>query len=174
MNASDVGRIADLEKSTVIEWTDRGVLTAQADGSYAVIDALRFAAVGSLVKAGVPVYRAAEAIGRVEGDQRFWLDAGTPQEHLWIYAITFGSQVFRAVHFAGDSAAADREIQERFGNPSDSGSDVIQNIGDGEIEYEYPQAPGAPLFRIVRYDIGADLGLALREIAKYAGRTGSK
>jgi hypothetical protein len=160
MNTSDVGRIADLEETTVLDWTNRGALTAQADGSYAVIDALRFAAVGSLVKAGVPVYRAAEAIARVEGDQQFWLDAGTPQEHLWIYAITFGSQVFRAVHLTGDSAAADRRIQEQFGNPA------VQNVGDGDIEYEYPQAPGAPPFRIVRYDIGADLQFALREIAK--------
>lgn len=166
MNTSDVGRIADLEETTVLDWTNRGALTAQADGSYAVIDALRFAAVGSLVKAGVPVYRAAEAIARVEGDQQFWLDAGTPQEHLWIYAITFGSQVFRAVHFTGDSAAADQRIQEQFGNPADSGSDVIQNTGDGDIEYEYPQTPGAPPFRIVRYDIGPDLRFALLEIGK--------
>lgn len=168
MNASDVGRIADLEETTVLDWTDRGVLTAQADGSYAVIDALRFAAVGSLVKAGVPVYRAAEAIARVEGDQQFWLDAGTPQEHLWIYAVTFGSQVFRAVHFAGESVAADQRIQEQFGNPADGGAGVSPNIGDGE--YEYPQAPGAPPFRIVRYDIGPDLRFALQEIAEYTDR----
>ncbi len=159
MNPLDVGRIADLEETTVIDLTDRGVLTAQADGSYAVIDALRFAAVGSLTKAGVPLYRAAEAIARVEGGQQFWLDAGTPQEHLWIYAISFGSQVFRAVHFAGDSAAADRKITEQFG---DGGSDFVPDSSGDSMEY--PQAPGAPRFRIARYDIGADLRLALREI----------
>jgi hypothetical protein len=164
MNASDVGRIADLEETTVLDWTDRGVLTTQADGSYAVIDALRFAAVGSLMKAGVPVYRAAEAIARVEGDQQFWLDAGTPQEHLWIYAITFGSQVFRAVHLTGDSVAADRKIREQFGNPQNSGSGVIPDNSDAVMDVQYPQNPGAPRFRIVRYDIGADLQLALREI----------
>ena len=165
MNASDVGRIADLEETTVTGWTNRGVLMAQADGTYAVIDALRFAAVGSLVKAGVPVYRAAEAIARAEGDQQFWLDAGTPQEHLWIYAITFGSQVFRAVHLTGDSAAADQKIRERFGNPGDSGAGAISDSSEAVVmDMEYPQTPRSPRFRIVRYDIGPDLQLALREI----------
>src|ERR1017187_4688612 len=164
MNASDVGRIADLEETTVTGWTNRGVLMAQADGTYAVIDALRFAAVGSLVKAGVPVYRAAEAVAWLEKRREWYLlfrdsagkvydrvkepftpDGTTPlmrfsdesKEHYYVYVVQYSSSLgIQVFGYAGDPVAADRFIEERLAEPT-----AGERIGQGEDSAPaYPNA----------------------------------
>lgn len=161
LTAADVAAIADLQDTTVTDWTQRGLVTVQAGGFYATIDALRCTAVGSLVKHGMPVYRAVEAIANAESRPTFWGDVSTPQPHLWIYTVSFGPQVSRALHYAGNSMEADRWIQEQFGEPTGK---VVEE--SGEPVMDYLQAPDAPRLRIARYDIGPDLQRAHRELSR--------
>ena len=147
----DIARIADIAPSTAEEWIKRGYAIINSASACTVHGALCLTAVSSLVRHGLTPRRAAEVLKEFES-----CDIG-PHEHLYVFVLTFGSQVSRTYFYAGDAAAAERYIQELFS---------VTPVPNSEGEYEAPMPLEAPKFRIVRYDIGPDLQRALREIGK--------
>jgi hypothetical protein len=164
--SADVGRIADLDPSTVEDWGRRGVIAVKTE-LYGTGDALRFAAMRSLTGHGVAVYRAAETLRRIEETQgKFWKAAldkcAAGVAHVYVYTAFYSSQAFGVFLYAGDSAAADAFIMQ-----------AMQDGNEGELVDESADiftppspVPENPSCRVARYDVGPDLRRAFQEMSR--------
>ncbi len=165
LTAADVARIADLDPSTVEDWTRRGVVPTTAT-DYTRADALRFTVVRSPMGHGVPVFRAAETLRRIEETQaQYWRAAldecARGEAHVYIFTVFYNSQAFGVFLYAGDSRTADAFIQNSMADGT-AGEFVDASVPD------YPVPEGAPPSRVARYDIGPDLRRAFREMGSAA------
>jgi hypothetical protein len=167
----EVGRVADLDISTVKDWAVRGVVPVEDSARYSVMDALRFTAVHSLVGHGMAVYRAAETLRRIEDTQaKFWRAAldkcAAGAAHVYVYTAFYNSQAFGVFLYAGDSATADAYIQNSMADAT-SGELVDDSIEAADLITGAADriAPGdTPFTRVARFDIGPDLRRAFRLI----------
>jgi hypothetical protein len=163
--AAEIAHFADIVPETVEDWKLRGLVPV-AGSNYSSEDALRFTAVASLAAHGVPVYRAAETVRRIEETQGpAWkaalrkCEAG--EAHVYVYTVFYSSQAFGTFLYAGDSAKADAFIQASMSDAS-----AGELVGDDDPISDYPVTEDAPRCRVARYDIGADLRRAFVQMGQ--------